>query len=1078
MNRNISEKLKILIFIISLILSQFVYAGITGKIAGRITDADDNVPLPGANVVIEGTLIGAASDMDGYYVILNISPGTYILKASMIGYESVTVKNVIVKIDLTTTIDVQMSTEVLGMEEVVVVAKRPLVAPDVAHSQLNIEAEKIKTMPVTDVTEIVGLQAGVQGLTIRGGSSRQTAFIVDGFIMNDERYNKPYTSVSLSTVDEVQVQTGGFNAEYGNVRSGVINIITNEGGRKRYSGNITFRYQPPGKKHFGPSVYDPDTYYTKPYLDPAVCFTGTKNGDWDAFTQKQYPSFEGWNSVSEATLQDNDPTNDLTPEGARRLYCWQHRRQGDIKKPDYVADVSFGGPAPFISEMLGNLRFYASYKDIREMLIVPLADSSYDENIARLKMTSNINPYMKLTFTGMYGEIHSSSRYQWTAVPTGDVLRSDYEIANLVSNGNNEVLYVPGWFSPSSIYRNIFGIKLNHVLSSKTFYEVILQNNINRYKTYEMALRDTTNRYEIVDGYFVDEAPYGYWAYGTGSLEGMRTGGWMNLGRENSVINTTSFRFDFVSQLNNKNQFKTGLKLVYNDYDIRSYTSNRNPEGKTVMDTWNREQVYRVYPFRIGAYVQDKLEFEGFIANLGVRFDLSDANVDWFDLDRYDEYYEQGSGKLIEKEVPVKKAETQWCFSPRINVSHPITVDSKLYFNYGHYYTEPSSTYRFRLQRENNGLVTSIGNPGMAMEKTVSYELGYSHNLFDQFLLNISAYYKDVTNQSGSIYYENIFSTAKYYKYDNNNYEDIRGFEFTFDKRIGDWVTGFLNYTYMVRTYGYFGYTKYYEDPNKMRDYLRMNPTITRPYPTPYMRANIDFHTPLIYGPTVMGLYPIGGWNLNLLANWNAGRYTTYNPENIPGLINNVQWKDTYNLNLRLSKTFKFDKFSLRFFADFSNVFNTKFLSYAGFSDSYDYGYYMESLHFDWEEGIQDGDDRVGEYRKDGVDFVPMKNIEYSVTDLQDLELNINLDENGVYYYEGYPIIGVETDQSGSISYVYDKSNTIKEYYGYANGEWVEMNKSKVNDLLEDKAYIDNPNLEYFRFLNPRQIKLGITITF
>ncbi|MCK4689122.1 MAG: hypothetical protein KAT41_02380, partial [Candidatus Marinimicrobia bacterium] len=123
-------------------------------------------------------------------------------------------------------------------------------------------------------------------------------------------------------------------------------------------------------------------------------------------------------------------------------------------------------------------------------------------------------------------------------------------------------------------------------------------------------------------------------------------------------------------------------------------------------------------------------------------------------------------------------------------------------------------------------------------------------------------------------------------------------------------------------------------------------------------------------------------------------------------------------------------------------------------------------------------DDRVGEYRKDGVDFVPMKNIEYSVTDLQDLGLSINLDENGVYYYEGYPIIGVETDQSGSISYVYDKLNTIKEYYGYANGEWVEMNKSKVNDLLEDKAYIDNPNLEYFRFLNPRQIKLGITITF
>ncbi|RKY55758.1 MAG: TonB-dependent receptor [Candidatus Neomarinimicrobiota bacterium] len=1043
MNRNITEKIRILIFIFLLVFSKLIYAGITGKIAGRITDITNGAPLPGANVIIEGTLIGAASDINGYYAILNMPPGTYILKVSIIGYKSVTVKNVVVKIDLTTTINVQMSTEVLGMEEVVVVAKRPLVVKDISASQLNIEAKTIESMPVADITDVIGLQAGIQGMTIRGGSSRQTAFIVDGFIQNDARSNIPYTSVSLNTVKEVQVQTGGFNAEYGNIRSGVINVVTVEGDRKNYNGAFTIRCRPPASKHFGPSAYDPNTYYTRPYLDPDVCYVGTQNGSWDKYTQEQYPLFPGWNFISESTLGDSDPSNDLTPEGARQLFKWQHRRQGDIKKPDYVFDFGFGGPVPIIGRRLGNLRFYTSYRELREMFIVPLSRDSYDENVARLKLTSDINPDMKLTFTGQYGEICSASQYNWKTTPTGSILRSDYSIANLTTS---EMLYMPGWYSPADIYRSMFGIKFNHVLSSKTYYELNIQHDINRYNTFKMADRDTTKKYEVVSGYFVDEAPYGYWGYGVNSIgDNIRLGGWMNLGRDKSIISTTQFRYDFVSQLNSANQFKTGLNIVYNNYDIKSFTSNPG------MTTWNRKQVYEVSPYRIGVYAQDKLEFEGFIANLGLRLDYSYANSDVYDLDEYDKFYKEGEGLLIEKEAPIKKAKPQYDLSPRLGISHPITENSKLYFNYGHFRSEPSSTYRFRIQREYNGLVTSIGNPNLEQEKTIAYELGYSHNLFNKFLLNIAAYYKDVTSQPGSVYYQNINNSVQYYKYSNNQYEDIRGLEITLDKRGGTWFTGFINYTYMVNTYGYFDLTRYYEDPNKQREYLRQNPYQERPHPRPYARANVAFHTPFNFGPDLAGIHPIGGWNMNILSNWTAGSYTTYNPSYIlgAGVVDNVQWKDTYNIDLRLTKTVKLSKCVVQFFVDVTNLLNTKFLSYAGFSDSRDYDNYMKSLHFSWEEGIEKGNDRVGEYRDSDIEYIPMQEV-------SDISL-VNDPNSRVLYYD-------------------QKMDT---YFQHEGDNWVVRGKNWVDkEVLDKKAYIDMPNLEYFTFLNPRNLKIGIKIIF
>ncbi len=1014
----------IYILLINLVLlySGVAVAGTTGKITGKVTDAQTGEPIIGANVLIGGTTLGAATTVDGSYTILNIQPGKYNVRFSIIGYETTTVEGVIVQIDLTSLVNAQLHTTALTMGEVVVTAKHPVVIKDISNSVINITPENIATLPVQTVTDVLNLQAGIQqgssGILVRGGGANQTTYFVDGFSLNDERANIPYSAISIASAKEIQVQTGGFNAEYGNVRSGIVNVITKDGERNKYSATVNVNYAPPQQKHFGISPYAPNSYFNRPFTDPAVCWTGTRNGAWDEHTQESYPTFQGWNAVALKTLQDDDPSNDLSPLAAKKLWEWQRRRTGVINKPDYTIDAGFGGPFPFISEQLGDLRFYLSYFSERDMFVIPLSRDAYTDSHFEVKLNSNITKDIKLTLLGIYGEDNSVSPYEWTTVPTGYLMRSQAEVADLLSSTEGmNVLYMPDRYSPSSIYRNVLGASLTHVLSPVTFYDIKIQRTENRYNTFQTTTRDTTKRFEPIPGYFVDEAPYGYWGYSSGSIDGvMSLGGWMNLGRDQSVNTTTSFIFSITSQFNKYNEIKAGFQYYYNDLNINSGTFSPS------MSTWTRNLQYHIFPYRLGAYAQDKLEFQGFIANIGLRLDYSNPNTEYLNLDPYNELFSAGAGNEITDNSPKTPAASEMYISPRLGISHPITENSKLYFNYGHFVSEPSSSYRFLLQRESNGQVDYIGNPNMTFEKTIAYELGYEQNFFNTVLFHLAAYYKDVTHQPGWLLYQSINTSVNYYQAASNNYADIRGFEVTLSKVSGGWFRGFVNYTYDVVTSGYFDVTQYYQDINKQRAYLLKNPQQSKPVPQPYARANVEFVTPDDFGPSLFGNKLLGGWSLSILANWHAGAHATYNPNNVPGVSNNVQWVDYYGVDMRLAKNFQefanIKGFNVQLYIDITNPFNFRFLNYAGFVDSYDYQDYLTSLNFAWETGDQKGNDRIGDYRPDDVAYDP-------------LQPNPNND----------PVI-------------------------------TEAN----NKRKESKSYINMPNDDSVTFLNPRYFSFGVRI--
>ncbi len=221
----------------------FLFAGTTGKIAGRVVDEKTGEPVIGASVLITGTMIGAATDFEGNYVIANLHPGTYSVSISAIGFRKKIVQNVVVNVDLTTKIDGNLSSESVDLDAVIVVAEKPLVRRDLTSSQTNVDANQIRALPVESITGILTTQAGIiqdagGALHFRGGRSDEVAYQVNGLSVNNPFTNANSFSIATNAIQELSVVQGTFNAEYGNALSGVVEAGLKEGG-ERYTAQLT-----------------------------------------------------------------------------------------------------------------------------------------------------------------------------------------------------------------------------------------------------------------------------------------------------------------------------------------------------------------------------------------------------------------------------------------------------------------------------------------------------------------------------------------------------------------------------------------------------------------------------------------------------------------------------------------------------------------------------------------------------------------------------------------------------------------------------------------------------------------------
>ncbi|MBV6511538.1 MAG: hypothetical protein FMNOHCHN_01019 [Ignavibacteriaceae bacterium] len=1011
-----------ILFFMLMMLSVTSLAQTRSKIQGTVKDAQTGEPVFGANVILLDTYLGAATDINGRYFIINVPVGTYTVQVSSIGYTKRAVANVVVSADKVSTVDFEISSAVLQSEEVVVTAKKNTLNTEVANTITVITADQLEnTTAMREVSSFLEKQPGVSVengfLQIRGGSADQTGTFVNGMAYNNAATGNAETSVPLSSIEQVSLLSGGFNAEYGNFRSGLINITTKSGSRSKYQGTISVSQNIPRVKRFGPLMKDPLSPALRPYLDAGAGFYGTDRA-WkenDPYIYQQHDRFDGWINAANVFNQTN-PARRASAMDYYYLASWMHmalpdyeglKRLPDSVKTaigfyeltdkqkqlfqdhawdeegtDYNIDFGFGGPFPFASSMLGDLTFYISHNTKETAYLIPTSRKSQQSHVTLLSMKSNPDPSFTVTINGLwkrqrgvspikpaFGDFPDATREG--GFMTEDNLRYFSRLSNL--DGGVNYWYTPPMFPMLDQTTIMGGFALNHVINPRTFWE--LGASYLSIKDHSPTGDNRSPQVLTAFGPFpVTEMPYGKLQFAPNNriiyISGADTINYLYpnydalpgvsrrfRGKEGDLytnVHTQQQRvkFDMVTQIGDHNYVKGGVE--YNRFDI---------DHKLWMK-WNRTGPYNTYEFnyrripsQTGIYLQDQITYEGVIANVGLRADYfyggggkwpsgdpfafaftsafggaprdpgaatdsfyaalaSGRSLIW---EKWEEYDRQNPGFL----QPVKN---HLALSPRLGLSFPVTENAKFYFNYGHFRSNPPyySMFLIRYRYDKNGMY-DMSNPNLEPPKTVSYELGTTYSFLNSYLLNLSGYYKDITGQNGDVNYRNNTGSIDYDFWENNNYQDIQGVEVNITKSDNSWITGWVNFNYMLKKSGYTG-RQLISDVTLNDDQAGLYAgNESRFLPQPQFNANLTFNLPdNIYESSLVLNHLLSRWSTTFFFEWKTGDYFTWNPLNKQHLNSNMQWPDYMMLNMKLSKSFRVSGIAVSLYVDVSNLLNNK----------------------------------------------------------------------------------------------------------------------------------------------------------
>ncbi|MFH1198171.1 MAG: carboxypeptidase-like regulatory domain-containing protein [bacterium] len=831
-------KVKTTIFLLALLLFGVCagnsFAGTTGKITGVVTDVTTGEPLFGVNIIVAGTSLGAASEFDGNYVIMNVPPGVHTLTFSMIGYNQVTVQNVRVNIDLTTTVNAQLQSIAIELgETIIVTAERNIVVRDMTGSLSTMGAEQIESLPVQSVNDMLRLNAGVVEsdgrLHIRGGRPGEVAYWVDGISATDVYNGTMGITVENSAIQEMQVISGTFNAEYGQAMSGVVNIITKEGGKK-YTGQI--------KLYGGDYVSSADEF-----------------------------------GLYKTLTTDRDPNTGLT-----RIVSGERENPLENFNPVYNAEMSLSGPVPLLGSdfsffvngrYLSDEGYFYGREWYKPTGVTGSGDlvamNPYERTTIQGKINYQAGAGVRLSYNLFWNDFNKDRNY-W-----GGVSGHDYK-------------YVPNGLPQSSGSGMTHTLMLNHVLSSSTFYELRVSKFYNESKQYMFENPNTAAKYlasvaadttlgiaaEIFDAsttegqahlqqiiamggtytYIVDpNSPVGY--ISPSVINSPTSYSFMNKGMDmGHTERSTSYwvgKLDFTSQVNKSNQIRAGAEvrlheMILNSYQIVPATdedgTELTPFQPAIPDIANINRTnYNEKPTEFSAYIQDKLEFNDIIVNIGLRYDYFNANgyvpVDPSDPNIYSPFkdkhiysgwvdmptaYEGGRDKWISDNIatgafreytPEERKAFMWnevdpkmSLSPRLGIAFPITDRGVIHFSYGHFFQIPE--FQFLYQNSEFKIASGsgqsvLGNQDLEPQKTVMYEIGLQQQLTEEIGIDVTLFYRDVRNWVGtSPLIDTYIPAVKYSRYENKDYSNVKGITLKVEKRFSDNYSFRADYTFQV----------------------------------------------------------------------------------------------------------------------------------------------------------------------------------------------------------------------------------------------------------------------------------------
>lgn len=721
--------------LILFLLSTSIYPGTTGKISGKVTDSETGEELIGVSIAVAGTYLGAVTDANGYYYINNIPPGRYELVVTSIGYHKQTIQNIVIKIDLTTKLNIKLQpTSVVLSNEVIVKAERPMVQKDLTSSSATVSAEDIKMMPVEGVGQVISLQAGVVGGHFRGGRSNEVAYLVDGVAVNDAFNNSFNLEIENASIRQMEIISGTFNAEYGQAMSGVVNIVTQDGSQN-YEGSVSA---------YGGSYMTPHT--------------------------------------------------DLFPN-LQRITVSQENFQFNFSGPvPLIKGLTFFTTGRYYNDQgyLYGQRIYNVWDDVP--IVDPLDNTKFYPRNTGDRAYVSLNPYRKYSFNGkltyslpnfkfsysLFWDDTKSKGYNHYMSWTPDGIMTNYrqnaintfQITNVISQSTYHTLQL------SSNYSNYYGYlyadpydsryvnpRQGLPLTGYTFnsggndgsrYDRYTITNLIKYtltsqvsKEHKLGLGAEARFHTIhnhgmsminlLEGQPADsitgKVPFaiGYPQYGVSNDNGY------NQGYDKKP-------FEFSAYIQDKMEYdimiiNAGVRFEYFEPNSSYPLDLQNPRNNPLFPGSSPDGV-------LLKKANGKFQIS---PRLGASFPISDKGAIHFS---YGHFFQM----------------------PDLE---------RLYVN-SDYYINPSQS-----------LSNVFGNPDLKGQKTVSYELGLQQMLFPNVVFDITAYYRDIRDLLGMEIIK-TYDTFRYARYVNQDYGNTRGFVVTLEKQFSDYFGAKVDYTYQI----------------------------------------------------------------------------------------------------------------------------------------------------------------------------------------------------------------------------------------------------------------------------------------
>jgi hypothetical protein len=901
--------------------SSICLAGNAGKISGRVTDKATGQPLIGANVFFKGLKSGASTDVQGDYYILNVPPGSHTLTVSMIGYRTVNDSNIIINVDRTTTENFKLETMSVEKNAVIVVAERPVIVKDLTASEQIVTGKEMEQAGLVTIKDVLETQAGIfsdnsnlawqRGTTksyVRGSSMVQAVYMIDNLSVNSGLVSDNYSGFNTSTIEQISVLTGGYNAEYGEGRSAIINIVSKEA-PDGIHGSIQGRMRPAGVYHFGRNIYSKDN---NDYVSTGIDYWTQQSKDVNSQYYQKNPDslLTAWRKQS-------------TPNGVLGNYA---------NRPEYEYEGTLFG------HVTEGLSFLASGRFKQGVGIFPEAIPYNPEFNFQGYLNYKYSPSLSFRVGGFYGG-YESADYTSSNFNTSEMgqeaswlapMRVDEQYArakyNLFGASFREWPELRRW--------NQFYGKATNVVNDNSFFEVTLsylQDKLNRSDRYG-ELPDSlwlTDVVSMIPRYTL-QSYYHTWT--------------------NNNSETFQIKGDYTNQVTKIHSIKTGFTLKQYNFHYETYAAEST--SKRVNDI----NVFDGRPYEGDFYLQDKIEFPGLIVNVGVRGDFFNQNrnapTNMFDPLAFEigtPGHDAGQPLGIPGTPNTERTKFQVAIAPRIGISHPINENAALHFVYGHFYQRPSWTKMFGFPFVNYTTTKDsmldpyakqitymdewqgyYGNPNLSYEKTVQYELGIDYNIADMLKLDLTGYYKDASRESNVVtgVYAATYSATKALMVSNSGYSDVRGIETKLDSRFD----GMFNFGISHEIYwsfdGEVGFNRLYETGSTSLDVPKGLVQGKGPWGD-YQRIKgwVSFSINKDEGPEIMKFRPLS--DVSIYANfwWRTGDQFTYHaPGDLSTEPNNMRWFNYYQIDLRVSKGIQISGLYTELSIQIKNLLNSKFL--------------------------------------------------------------------------------------------------------------------------------------------------------